>query len=185
MTGPSSVSGPTSTSTSTDPATGSTTTTETSTQTQLEYGDTTITTTTTTTTNTYQDGQHTNTETTVEGPGELPVEQPSAGSFEWPGFCDWAVKVCDWLDWTQEDPGFEDPDLPLPIDEDYYQEKRISFGSKACPPDHQINLAPFLPNAVAVSFQPLCDFAGLIYYMVMAASYIIAAYITIGVARNG
>lgn len=186
MTGPASVTGPSSTSTSTDPVTGDTTVTNTSTQTNISYGDTTITTTNTTTTTTFQNGQETDTTVTTETPGELPVADsggaPPAG--EWPGFCDWATVVCDWLNWTQEDPPAEQ-DLPAVIDDDFYQEKSISFGAKSCPPDHQIDLAPFLSTSVAVSFQPLCDFAGLIYYMVMAASYIIAAYITIGVARNG
>lgn len=182
MTGPSSVSGPSSTSTSTDPATGDTTVTTSSTQTELSYGDTTITATDTTTSTTYQNGQETGTTVTTETPGELPVSTGGGSAGDWPRFCDWATVVCDWLNWTQEDPPPEE-DLPVVVDDDFYEEKRISFGSKSCPPPHEVNLAPFLETTVGVSFQPLCDFAGLIYYMVMAASYIIAAYISIGVAR--
>lgn len=182
ITGPSSVSGPESTSTSTDPVTGDVTVTNTSTQTNISYGDTTITTTTTTTSTSYQNGQETSTTVTTETPGELPVSSGGGSSGDWPKFCDWATVVCDWFNWTQEEPPPEQ-DLPIPIDEDFYQEKQISFGSKACPPDYEIQL-PFLNTSVAVPFQPLCDFAGIIYYMVMAASYIIAAYISVGVARN-
>lgn len=185
MSGPSSVSGPETTSTSTDPVTGDTVVTTTQTTTNITYGDTTITTTNTTTTNTYTNGTHTGSETITETPGELPVTDgggaPPAG--EWPGFCDWASIVCDWIGWTQEEPDAE-PDLPQVIDDDFYQEKEIQFGSKTCPPDYEINI-PFLNSVVAVPMQPLCDFAGIIYYMVMASAYIIAAYITIGVARNG
>lgn len=184
ITGPSSVSGPSSTSTSTDPVTGDTVVTNTSTQTNISYGDTTITTTNTTTSTSYQNGQETSTTTTTETPGELPVTDsggaPPAG--EWPRFCDWATVVCDWINWTQEDPPPEQ-DLPVLVDDDFYTERDISFGSKSCPEPYQVNLAPFMDTQVSVSFQPLCDFAGLIYYMVMAASYIIAAYISIGVAR--
>lgn len=183
ITGPSSVAGPSSTSTSTDPATGDTTTTTTNTTTNISYGDTTITTTNTTVTNTYQNGQQTGTSTTTETPGELPVAGGGGGAGDWPGFCDWATVVCDWLNWTREDPPPEQ-DLPSVIDDDFYEEKNISFGSKTCPPDYQISLEPFMSVSVGVSFQPLCDFAALIYYMVMAASYIIAAYISIGVARS-
>lgn len=179
--GPSSVAGPSSTSTSTDPATGETITTTTSTTTNISYGDTTITTTNTTVTNTYQNGQQTSTTTTTETPGDLPVS--GAVGAGWPGFCDWATVVCDWLEWTKEDPPPEQ-DLPTVLDEDFSAEKIISFGAKSCPPDYQISLEPFLSTPVGVSFQPLCDFAALIYYMVMAASYIIAAYISIGVARS-
>lgn len=183
ISGPSSFSGPETTSTTVDPVTGDTTITTTSTTTNISYGDTTITTTSTTTTNTYQNGQQTSTTTTTETPGDLPVSGGGGGAGDWPGFCDWATVVCEWLLWTQEDPP-PDQDLPAVIDEDFAQEKNISFGAKSCPPDYQISLEPFLASPVGVSFQPLCDFAGLIYYMVMAASYIIAAYISIGVARS-
>lgn len=185
MSGPSSVTGPETTTTTTDPVTGDTIVTNTQTTTNITYGDTTITTTNTTVTNTYENGNHTSTETTTETPGELPVTD-SGGSppvGEWPGFCDWASIVCDWIGWTQEEPDAE-PDLPQVIDDDFYEEKTIQFGSKSCPPDYEINI-PFINSVVAVPMQPLCDFAGIIYYMVMAAVYIIAAYITIGVARNG
>lgn len=184
MTGPSSVTGPETTSTSTDPVTGDTIVTNTSTQTNISYGPTTITTTNTTTSTTYQNGQETGTTVTTETPGELPVDSGGGGaSGDWPGFCDWATVVCDWLDWTREDPPPEQ-DLPQLIDDDFFEEKQISFGAKSCPEPYAISLAPFMDTTVGVSFQPLCDFAGLIYYMVMAASYIIAAYISIGVARN-
>lgn len=182
ITGPSSFTGPDTTSTSTDPVTGDTTVTTTSTQTNIQYGDTTITTTNTTTTTTYQNGQETSTTVTTETPSELPVSTGTA-SGDWPGFCEWATVVCDWLNWTQQDPPPEQ-DLPTPIDEDFFEYKEVSFGVKSCPSDFEINLSPFLETTVGVSFQPLCDFAALIYYMVMAASYIIAAYISIGVARS-
>jgi len=185
MSGPSSVSGPETTTTSTDPVTGDTTVTTTQTTTNITYGDTTLTTTNTTVTNTYVNGTHTKTETTTETPGELPVDgtgdSPSAS--EWPGFCDWASIVCDWIDWTREEPDAE-PDLPEVMDDDFYEQKSIQFGAKTCPPDYEINIA-FLDTTVGVSMQPLCDFAAIIYYMVMAAAYIIAAYISIGVVRNG
>ncbi|MEM2002321.1 MAG: virulence factor TspB C-terminal domain-related protein [Candidatus Methanomethylicaceae archaeon] len=185
ITGPASVSGPSTTSTSTDPVTGDTIITTTNTTTNISYGDTTITTTDTTTTTTYQNGQQTNTTTITETPGELPVTDgggaPSAG--EWPGFCEWASIVCEWIGWTREEPPAE-PDLPQVIDDDFYEEKEIRFGAKTCPPDYEISI-PFINSTAAVPMQPLCDFAGIIYYMVMAAAYIIAAYITIGVARNG
>lgn len=184
ITGPSSVAGPETTSTSTDPVTGDTIVTNTSSTTNISYGDTTITTSTTTTSTTYQNGQETSTTVTEETPGELPVDSGGGSSGDWPGFCDWATVVCDWLDWTQEDPPPEEP-LPALIDDDFFEQKNISFGAKSCPPPYEINLSPFLEKTVGVSFQPLCDFAALIYYMVMAASYIIAAYISIGVARNG
>lgn len=176
--GPASVAGPEKTTTSTDPVTGDTVVTTTQTTTNITYGDTTITTTNTTTTNTYNNGTHTETTVTTETPGDLPVS-----SSEWPGFCDWASVVCDWLEWTKEEP-LEEPPLPQVKDDDFRQQKNITFGAKSCPPDYQIDIV-FLNTSVAVPMQPLCDFAGIIYYMVMAAAYIFAAYISVGVVRNG
>lgn len=182
MEGPSSVSGPETTTTTTT-ETGDSIVTSTQTTTNISYGPTTITTTNTTVTNTYTNGNHTSTETTTETPGELPVTESPGGGGVWPEFCEWASIVCDWIDWTQEEPP-DEPDLPQVIDDDFYEEKTIRFGAKSCPPDYEINI-PFINSSVAVPMQPLCDFAGIIYYMVMSAAYIIAAYITIGVARNG
>lgn len=176
--GPSSVAGPEKTTTTTDPVTGDTVVTTTQTITNISYGDTTITTTNTTTTTTYVNGTPTGTTVTTETPGDLPVS-----SSEWPGFCDWATVVCDWLEWTKEPP-LDEPDLPQVVDDDFEQTKNINFGAKSCPPDYQINIA-FINTVVAVPMQPLCDFAGIIYYMVMSAAYIFAAYISIGVVRNG
>lgn len=175
--GPASVAGPEKTSTTTDPVTGDTVVTTTQTTTHITYGDTTITTTNTTTTNTYNNGTHTETTVTTETPGDLSVAS------EWPGFCEWASVVCDWLEWTKEGPPEEQP-LPQVKDDDFRQQKNITFGAKSCPPDYQIDIA-FLNTSVAVPMQPLCDFAGIIYYMVMAAAYIFAAYISVGVVRNG
>lgn len=183
MSGPSIVSGPVTVTSVVDPVTGTTLTINQSTETSLSYGPETITTADTTTTTTYENGVETSTEVVTETPGELPVRpNPPASEIEFPAFCTWASAVCGWINWTQEEPP-PDNDLPQVVDDDFYTEKNISFGSKSCPEPYQISLAPFMDTQVSVSFQPLCDFAGLIYFMVMAASYIIAAYISIGVAR--
>src|SRR5690606_37441576 len=157
MSGPSSVSGPSTTSTSTDPLTGDTTVTNTSTTTNISYGDTTITTTNTTTTNTYVNGNHTKTETTTETPGELPVEpSPGCAAGEWPGFCDWASVVCSFIEWFQEP--FDVPDVEWPLIEDQDYEEEFDFTLAAsCPEPYTIELALFPP--VQFNWQPFCDLA--------------------------
>lgn len=45
-------------------------------------------------------------------PTPNPNPNPDTGSttiFKWPPFCDYAAKLCDWLDWTQEKPDEEEP----------------------------------------------------------------------------
>lgn len=176
--GPSSSQGESSTTTSTN-ANGDTVVTETTVTNNYDYSETTVTNSPTTVTTTYVNGQVTNTETTTTTPGDA-VVSPST---ELPGFCDWASVVCDWIDWTQEEPTNE-PDISgLISDEDFEQSTDISFGTKSCPPPQQIQLA-FPDTIVDISYQPLCDFANIIYFMVMAASYITAAYISLGVSRG-
>lgn len=145
-------------------------------------------------TKTYENGVLTGDSTVVRDrparPGSSMPSPPESGGggsippdFILPGFCSWASSVCDWFDWTRE-PLDPEPDLPILVDRDFNEEKDISFGSKSCPPDLEINI-PFLNMTASVPFQPFCDFAGIIYYLVMTAAYVSAAYISVGVARNG
>lgn len=177
--GPSSVTGP-ETTTSTTTETGDNIVTTTQTTTNISYGDTTITTTNTSVTNTYTNGNHTSTETTTETPGELPVTEPSGGGAEWPGFCDWATVVCDFIDWFQEP--FDAPEVEWPLIEDQDFEEEFDFTLAAsCPEPYTIELALFPP--VQFNWQPFCDLATFIRPLVLASAAIFAAFISLGIAR--
>ena len=56
------------------------------------------------------------------------------GTFQLPPFCSWATVVCEWLDWTREEPQLEDEELEI-IEKDvlgYQHDDHVKFG-KACP----------------------------------------------------
>lgn len=180
MEGPASTTGP-ETSTTTTTETGDSVVTTTSTTTNYQYGDTTITTTNTTVTNTYVNGNHTSTETTTETPGELPVTDPgTAPAGEWPGFCDWASVVCNFIDWFQEP--FDAPEVEWPLIEDQDYEEEFDFTLAAsCPEPYTIELALFPP--VQFNWQPFCDLATFIRPLVLASAAIFAAFISLGIAR--
>lgn len=181
MEGPSSVTG-TETTTTTTTETGDNIVTNTQTTTNITYGDTTITTTNTTVTNTYTNGNHTSTEITTETPGELPVSEPSSGGTagEWPGFCDWATVVCDFIDWFQEP--FDAPEVEWPLieDQDFGEEFDFTLAA-SCPEPYTIELALFPP--VQFNWQPFCDLATFIRPLVLASAAIFAAFISLGIAR--
>ncbi|MEB3736220.1 virulence factor TspB C-terminal domain-related protein [Halopseudomonas pachastrellae] len=178
ITGPSSVAGPQTTTTTTT-ETGDNIVTNTQTTTNISYGPTTITTTETTTTTTYTNGNHTSTETTTETPGELPVTEPSPGGAagEWPGFCDWASVVCNFIEWFQEP--FDAPEVDWPVIEDQEFEEEFQFSLAAqCPQPYTIQLDLF--PAVQFDWQPFCDLAGFIKPLVLASAAIFAAFISLG-----
>lgn len=108
-----------------------------------------------------------------------------APTVEIPTDCDFHPTLCAWMNWTKEP--LEEPDHDLKQimhTVDFEEKKTISFGSKTCPAPYDIHLG-LIDRTYQLSFQPACDFAGYLYFFVMAAAYIFAAYISVGVVRNG
>lgn len=187
------------TTTVTDNQTGTTTVTETTTEldfsvTENDTVQPEINLTETETTNTYENGTQTGSGTTTTvRPARPPAAMPSppetgtgdgGSGFALPSFCSWASAVCDWFDWTQE-PIDDDPDLPGIVSDldDLERTKDISFGSKTCPAPIALDI-DFLDMTVDLSFEWFCELAAIIYFMVMASAYVMAAYITLGVVRG-
>lgn len=136
-------------------------------------------------TETFKDGQSqgsTVTETTQPAVGGGGGKAPTV---EIPTDCDFHPTLCAWMNWTKEP--LEEPDHDLKQimhTVDFEEKKTISFGSKSCPAPYDIHLG-LIDRTYQLSFQPACDFAGYLYFFVMAAAYIFAAYISVGVVRNG
>lgn len=132
-------------------------------------------------TKTYEDGvltDTTETESTSSGGAVVP-------KVDIPTDCDFMPTVCAFLDWFKKDDVPDDPDLSALIDNrDFTETYSITGGSKQCPADYEFTV-DFIGRTYGLSFEPACDFASKIYYFVMAAAYIFAAYITIGASRNG
>lgn len=180
MEGPASTTGPESTTTTTTD-TGDNIVTSTTTTTNYNYGDTTITTTNTTTSTTYTNGNHTSTETTTETPGELPIAGGAPPAGDWPGFCDWATVVCDFITWMREPFTPPEVDWPLIEDQDFEEDYEFSLVAE-CPEPYTINLVLFGP--ITFSWQPFCTLAGYIKPLVLISAYIFAAFIALGISRG-
>ena len=67
-------------------------------------------------------------------PNPNPPNNGSSTSFNLPAFCDWASIVCDWIDWTKEEPELEGEKLDIEEQDitDYKYEDHVEWGS-SCP----------------------------------------------------
>lgn len=136
-----------------------------------------VTATPTTVTNTYQNGTLTNTTTnTVTGPTVDAQPLPEA-----PTDCEFMPTVCEWLAWFKEPILMPDVELPTPEDQDFEETYSASFGG-GCPPPRQIALTLFPP--VQFSWEPLCDFAGYLKFLVVGGAALMAAFIGLGISRG-
>ena len=142
-------------------------------------------------TKTYKNGSltgTTTTESTATGGESTAIGGGGGGAaptIDIPTDCDFMPTVCAFLDWVKNDDTPEDPDLSALIDDrDFTESYSITGGSKQCPPPYEFTV-DFIGRTYGLSFEPACDFASKMYFFVMAAAYIFAAYITVGAARNG
>lgn len=136
-----------------------------------------VTATPTTVTNTYQNGTLINTTTnTVTGPTVDAQPLP-----EVPTDCEFMPTVCEWLAWFKEPMPMPEVDLPTPEDQDFEETYSANFGG-GCPPPRQIALTLFPP--VQFSWEPLCDFAGYLKFLVVGGAALMAAFIGLGISRG-
>lgn len=145
---------------------------------------------TTTKTDTYTDGQKTGESETTTSSGTATGVGPVGGSGEKleidiPTDCDFMPTVCAFLEWYKDDDLGDDPDLAsiMKDDEEFAKTKVISFGAAVCPQPYTIHISS-LSMSVDLSFEFFCQFAEYARALVLAAAYIFAAYISLGVARG-
>ena len=98
----------------------------------------------------------------------------STGSFELPAFCDWAGIVCDWINWTKEEP--DQPEEPKPVFEEInvpYTPFSIAKFNAQCPPDENLSLT-LMEQEMSFVFpmKPFCDFfSGIKPFVIALASF--------------
>lgn len=145
---------------------------------------------TTTKTETYVDGQKTSESETTSSSGTATDSGSSVGSGEKleidiPTDCDFMPTVCAFLEWYKDDDLGEDPDLAsiMKDDEEFAKTKVISFGAAVCPQPYTLHISA-LSMTAELSFEFFCQFAEYARALVLAAAYIFAAYISLGVARG-
>ena len=117
------------------------------------------------------------------------IEPPTEG--DEPLFCDsseFTKKVCDWIDWTQEE--HDEPDAgkvdiidnaqDLSIDND-----RIDFSNQCPAPTPIVTSVLGFPITDEINYQPLCDFFTMLNPFVVGMGGISSALIIAGGARRG
>lgn len=143
-------------------------------------------------TDTYENGVKTGESTTTSSSGTASGTDPVAGAgsgqkleIDIPTDCDFMPTVCAFLEWFKDDDLGEEPDLAsiMKDDEEFAKTKVISFGAASCPQPYTIHISS-LSMSVDLSFEFFCQFAEYARALVLAAAYIFAAYISLGVARG-
>lgn len=118
----------------------------------------------------------------TENPGSSTSED---GQFELPAFCDWATVVCEWLEWTKEEPEEMEPD-ELPVDEltvdDFRRDYSSGLGSGSCPAPVSFTLQG---QTAQFSYEDACWAAESLFKPVLLTiAGIMAAFIIVGASRR-
>lgn len=138
-----------------------------------------ITTTTTNTTTVYNNGTLVSTSTTTNNQGVVDVTpEPSQ---EIPTDCEFMPTVCEFIAWFKTPADMPDPDLPTPEDDEFKQTYSASFGG-SCPAPRTVHTDNF--GTLSISWQPICDLAFYIKFLVIGGASLFAAYIGLGISRG-
>lgn len=121
------------------------------------------------------------TPTTPPAPDPNFETSENTASTEWPGFCSWATKVCDFIDWYRTEPPEPDdidmPEVQLPGVSPWTS----SLGAGSCPAPFQLDLNT---GGQSYEWDPWCDLALRIKPLVIASAAFAALLILAGVSRR-
>jgi hypothetical protein len=128
-------------------------------------------------------------------PGTTPTPNPnpntgSTTTFELPPFCDYAAIVCDWIDWTKEEPEEEEPEEEEEINDKGIFDRKFDINfdfKKNCPPDYVFAFeTKYIAGSYNFTFNWLCIFFNGIGYPLVFLSHCLGAWIFYEVAvRRG
>ena len=110
---------------------------------------------------------------------ETPNEPPPSSQ---PAFCAWASTVCDFINWFKQDTVQEPDQSPIQEQQLTYETQDWTSGlsNGTCPSPNSISV---LGGSFEISYQPFCDLAGMIKYLVLALAYLTSAMIISGVKK--
>lgn len=113
------------------------------------------------------------TTTTDPATGNQTTTGTTTGSFQLPAFCTWAAIVCDWINWTKEEP--QEPELK-PVFEEInvpFTPFSIAKFNAQCPPDENLSLNLMGQDMSFVfPMKPFCDFfSGIKPFVIALASF--------------
>lgn len=138
-----------------------------------------ITTTTTNTTTVYNNGTLVSTSTTTNNQGV--VDASPEPSSEVPTDCEFMPTVCEFIAWFKTPTAMPEPDLPVPVDDEFKQTYSASFGG-SCPAPRQVHTDNF--GTLSISWDPICQLAFYIKFLVVGGAALYAAYIGLGISRG-
>ena len=125
------------------------------------------------------------------GTGTTP--SPNTGSttnFELPAFCNYAAKLCDWLDWSQEDKELEEPEKEEPEELDLGTIDKNRFSANGqCPAPKEIDetvkaLGRNVNFDFKIEWTPICSVAEDTSPLVLLISTISGLLILVGGGRS-
>lgn len=116
---------------------------------------------------------------------------PTDIALEFPVFCNWAPIVCEAAQtavnfMSDYEPDIESGEVTIHQDNNiiFDDSQRINF-SNSCPSPEQFSVSFFgTTQNLEFSYQPLCQFMSMIKPFVVAGSYLIGAYIVMGLSRG-
>lgn len=129
------------------------------------------------------------------GTGTTPTTSPSSNTgsttnFELPAFCNYAAKLCDWLDWTQEDKELEEAEKEEPEELDLGTIDKNRFrASGQCPAPIEINesvrsLGKSVDFDLTIEWTQICNVAEDKSPLVLLISTITGLLILVGGGRS-
>lgn len=107
-----------------------------------------------------------------------PAPQPSGQGSELPAFCEWAGVVCDFITWYKDE-GEPLQQVEVPFEEEEITMSDWSSGQSggSCPAPESVQV---MGEGIEFSYQPLCDFVGYLYWVIIAGASIYAGFIIAG-----
>lgn len=129
------------------------------------------------------------------GTGTTPTPNPSPNNgsttnFELPAFCNYAAKLCDWLDWTQEDKELEEAEKEEPEELDLGTIDKNRFSANGqCPAPKEIDetvkaLGRNVNFDFKIEWTPICSVAEDTSPLVLLISTITGLLILVGGGRS-
>lgn len=109
------------------------------------------------------------------------LAEPVPSQTEWPGFCDWATVVCEFLEWVREDvPDPEKPEVPVEelLPQDIQQSWSSGLGGGSCPAPYSVAI---LDGSFEVSWDGICGFVDMLRPLLITIALVVGACIVAGV----
>lgn len=115
--------------------------------------------------------------TDLEPVEDYSQHQPS--QTDWPEFCGWAKRVCDWM--FDLDPEPENPELPYHEVEPELEDFDIGLGQGTCPAPYTTSV---LDGEFEIQWDGLCGFVEYLRPLMIGLAWVVAAFIVANSAKR-